>query len=166
MPPAKAFLWSAVVTTFLLCARSGSAQNLSAQDRGFIENAAKTAMMDVQMGHVGVEKGLSSEVQSLAQNLIDDHTKENEDLASLAKEKGVTLPTLNPPIPKHLQSKTGEHFDKAFTGAVKDDHERMIKEFEKEISSGSDPDLKEWATKTLPILRTHLDVARALKQLM
>ena len=88
MPPAKAFLWSAIVAAFLLCARSSKAENLSLQDRGFIENAVKAGMIDVQMGHVGVEKGLSNGVQALAQSLIDDHTKENEDLASLAKEKG------------------------------------------------------------------------------
>jgi uncharacterized protein DUF4142 len=37
-----------------------------------------------------------------------------------------------------------------------------IAEFEKEANSGRDPDVKAWASKTLPTLRAHLDGAKAL----
>jgi len=43
-----------------------------------------------------------------------------------------------------------------------DDHSKVIAAFEKEIASGSDPDVKAWASKTLPTLREHLSEARAL----
>jgi putative membrane protein len=158
--------WSVPSAAFLFLAPSISAQTLSGQDRAFIETAASAGMMEVHMGHLGVEKGLSSEVKSLAQRLIEDHSKGNEELSTLAKQKGVTLPTGNPPVPDDLESKSGSHFDKAFTDAAVDGHEKAIKEFEKEANSGSDPDVKGWAVKTLPTLRAHLDAAKALKDLV
>ena len=42
------------------------------------------------------------------------------------------------------------------------DHEKDIAEFEKEASSGTNGDVKAWASKTLPVLRAHLEAARAL----
>jgi putative membrane protein len=43
-----------------------------------------------------------------------------------------------------------------------EDHQKDIAEFEKEARSGNDPDLKNWASKTLPTLRAHLAEAQAL----
>ena len=41
-------------------------------------------------------------------------------------------------------------------------HQKDIADFEKEASSGNDPDLKNWASKTLPTLRPHLAEAQSL----
>jgi len=42
------------------------------------------------------------------------------------------------------------------------DHNKDVSEFEKQSTRGSDPDLKAFATKTLPTLQEHLQMARAL----
>jgi len=114
------------------------------------------------MGHLGLERGSSDGVKSFAKRLIDDHTKGNQELQGLAKQKGVMLPADNPGMPAALTTKTGKDFDQAFAKTGVEDHEKDIKEFEKEASSGSDPDIKSWASKTLPTLKSHLDAARAL----
>jgi putative membrane protein len=41
------------------------------------------------------------------------------------------------------------------------DHKKDIAEFEKEASSGKDPEIKAFAAKTLPTLREHLKLAQA-----
>jgi putative membrane protein len=40
------------------------------------------------------------------------------------------------------------------------DHEKDVKEFERESTSGKDPDLKAFADRTLPTLQDHLKMAR------
>jgi putative membrane protein len=40
------------------------------------------------------------------------------------------------------------------------DHEKAVKEFERESTSGKDPDLKAFAAKTLPTLQDHLKMAK------
>jgi putative membrane protein len=162
MLPRAISLLSAGVGALLLVAQPGSAQNLSVQDRTFMENASKGGMMEVHMGHLGLERGSSDGVKSFAKRLIDDHTKGNQELQGLAKQKGVMLPADNPGMPAALTTKTGKDFDQAFAKMGVEDHEKDIKEFEKEASSGSDPDIKSWASKTLPTLKSHLDAARAL----
>src|ERR1700722_8020122 len=68
------------------------AQQLSAQDRTFMEDAAKGGMREVQMGHLGIERGQSQAVKGFSQRLINDHNMANQELAKLAKQKGVLLP--------------------------------------------------------------------------
>ena len=40
------------------------------------------------------------------------------------------------------------------------DHRKDVAAFKTESTSGKDPDVKAWATKTLPTLEDHLKVAR------
>jgi len=142
------------------------ADNLSAQDRKFMEDAAKGGMKEVHMGHLGMEKGMSQGVKSFSQRLINDHSKANEELTALAKKKGVTLPADDPRMVSSmpLAKQTGADFDKAFAKDMVEDHQKDVAAFEKEASSGSDPDLKNWASKTLPTLRAHLSDAQALNK--
>jgi len=138
-------------------------QKLSAQDKKFMMNAAKGGMMEVDMGKLGQEHGSSEGVKNLSMRLVDDHTKGNEQLMMLAMQKGVTLPADNPAlVPKSLSTLSGTAFDKKFVSIAIADHEKDIAAFEKEASSGNDPDVKMWASNTLPTLRSHLDAAKAL----
>ncbi|MDP9169574.1 MAG: DUF4142 domain-containing protein [Acidobacteriota bacterium] len=49
---------------------------------------------------------------------------------------------------------SGGTFDKAYMQDMVKDHEKDIAEFQKEANSGSDPDLKNWASATLPKKRS------------
>jgi putative membrane protein len=145
--------------------QAGLAQDskLSAQDRSFMMEAAKGGMMEVQMGHLGHERASSPAVKELAQRLTADHTMASQELMALAKQKGVTLPPdKKSPMPAGLSSRTGADFDREFTRMAVTDHEKDIATFEKEASSGSDQDVKAWASKTLPTLHAHLDAAKAI----
>jgi len=42
------------------------------------------------------------------------------------------------------------------------DHNKDVAEFEKESTKGGDPDLKAFAAKTLPTLKEHQQMAKAL----
>ena len=51
--------------------------------------------------------------------------------------------------------------DRAYISAMVKDHKEDIAEFEKEASSGSDPNIKAFAAKTLPTLKEHLTMAES-----
>jgi putative membrane protein len=158
-------MWGAGAALVLLMTQAAAAQSLSSEDRKFMEDAAKGGMMEVHMGQMGLKHGDSSGVKSFSQRLIDDHSKGNRELQALAQKKGVTLPVDNPSdMPKGLEAKSGAAFDREFAANAVEDHQKDIKEFEQEAKSGSDPDVKNWATKTLPTLQAHLDAARALNK--
>jgi putative membrane protein len=112
---------------------------------------------------LGIERGQSQAVKGFAQRLINDHNMANQELATLAKQKGVLLLGDDAKmISMPLATKSGADFDKEFARAMIEDHQKDISAFEKEASSGNDPDVKNWASKTLPTLRAHLAEAQAL----
>jgi len=57
---------------------------------------------------------------------------------------------------------TGSVFDKAYAKQMVSDHNKAVSLFEKESTKGTDPDLKDFATKTLPTLQEHLQMAKSL----
>ena len=148
----------------LLLGNIARAQSLSAQDREFMLEAAKGGMTEVHVAQMGIENGMSPAVKEFSQRLVNDHKKANQELMALAKTKSVQLPADDPKMASSMPiaKKTGTDYDKEFAKMMVDDHQKTITLFEKEASSGSDSDVKNWASKALPTLRSHLAEAKTL----
>jgi len=140
--------------------------NMASQDHDFLMDAAMGGMMEVELGRIAAQQGASDAVKQFGQRMVDDHSKANEELMTLATSKGITLPTtLDDKHKEHLtkfSSMTGADFDRAYGKEMLSDHRKDVSEFEKQSTRGTDPDLKAFATKTLPTLREHLKLAEAL----
>jgi predicted outer membrane protein len=67
--------------------------NMSSQDRNFLMNAAMDGLMEVELGRMATQQGASDAVKQFGQRMVDDHTKSNTELITLATSKGMTLPT-------------------------------------------------------------------------
>lgn len=63
---------------------------------------------------------------------------------------------------KHLQTLTGDQFDQGYLSDMASDHTQAVSEFETASQNLSDPDLKKFATKTLPTLQKHSKMAQEL----
>lgn len=140
--------------------------NMTSQDRDFLMEAAMGGMMEVELGRLATQQGASEAVKQFGQRMVDDHSKANTELMSLASSKGITLPTeLDDKHRQHvtkLSGMTGAEFDRAYAREMVSDHNKDVAMFEKQSNRGADPDLKAFATKTLPTLREHQQMARAL----
>ena len=146
-------------------AQTGSA-SLSSKDRNFMMEAAIGGMEEVELGRLATEKGSSDAVKQFGQKMVDDHSAANAELTQLAKSKGINLPAELDAKRKaevaRLSKLSGAAFDKAYSKAMLDDHNKDVAAFEQQSVSGTDPDLKAFAAKTLPTLKTHLEMAKAL----
>lgn len=140
--------------------------NMTTQDHNFLMEAAMGGMMEVELGRVATQQGSSDAVKQFGQRMVDDHSKANEELMTLASSKGMTLPTtLDEKHRAHvtkLSAMSGAEFDRAYAKEMLSDHTKDVAAFEKQSTRGSDPDLKAFATRTLPTLQEHLQMARAL----
>jgi len=140
--------------------------NLNSHDRDFLMDAAMDGLMEVELGRLAAQQGTSDAVKQFGQRMVDDHTQANTELMSLASGKGITLPTELGE--KHRQRVTklsgmsGAEFDRAYVRMMVSAHNKDVAEFEKQSNRGADADLKAFAAKTLPILREHQQMARAL----
>jgi putative membrane protein len=140
---------------------------LSKTDQMFVRKAAIGGMTEVQEGQAATTTASSSDVKAFGQKMVDDHTPNNQELASIASSKGITVPTdldkMHVKQVDMLTKKTGTDFDSAYIKDQVMDHEAMEKVMQTEIDSGTDPDLKAFASKTLPIVQSHLAMAKGLK---
>jgi len=139
---------------------------MASKDRDFIMDAAMGGLEEVELGRVAAQKGTSEAVKQFGQRMVDDHSKANSELMSLASSKGITLPTtLDEKHQKDvtkLSAMSGAEFDRAYSKMMLSDHNKDVSEFEKQSTKGTDPDLKAFAAKTLPTLQEHLQLAKAL----
>jgi putative membrane protein len=139
-------------------------------DHKFAMQAAMGGMMEVELGRLAASKGASDEVRQFGQRMVDDHTKANEELMQLASGKGMTLPAA--PDPKHraemqkFSALSGEKFDREYVKMMVKDHKKSVGEFQKEAARGTDPDLKSFASRTLPTLQDHLQMIQRINDKM
>lgn len=147
-------------------AARGSQVGLSSQDHKFVMDAAMGGMMEVELGRLAAQRGSSEAVKTFGQRMVDDHSAANQELMSVASSKGMTLPTALDE--KHQQDVTklsamsGAEFDRAYAKMMLKDHEKDVKEFERQSTRASDPDIRAFVTKTLPTLQQHLEMAKTL----
>lgn len=167
--PASSTTPSAAGTAKDIPAATGRAKHtgkssLSHADREFVENAAKGGMAEVDLGKFAQEHASNPQVKDFAARMVQDHSKANEELRSLAQAKGVTMPAGASLKDNHEMSKlaklTGADFDREYMDHMVKDHEKDVKEFQKEAGKAKDADVKNFAANTLPTLQEHLKIAQ------
>ncbi|HEY0198228.1 MAG TPA: DUF4142 domain-containing protein [Rhodanobacter sp.] len=131
-------------------------------DAAFMQHAAADGMAEVQMGRMALGKTSNASLKELAQRIVDDHTKANDQLKVLAAGKQVELPAAPDADAqketKKLDALSGNAFDKAWSKAMVDAHKKAVKMFTAE-NDAKDDDVRKFAQATLPVLQTHLQMA-------
>ena len=137
-----------------------SQPGLASADRDFIQTAAKGGMAEVALGELAGKNASHEAVKKFGRRMVEDHGKANQELAQLAKDKGVEVPKdldrTHKSTMDRLAKLQGDAFDRAYVEEMVQDHRQDVKDFERQAERGKDPSLKEWAGKTLPTLREHL----------
>lgn len=144
----------------------GATTSVDADDSKFLVDAASGGMMEVELGQIAQSKATDQRVKDFAAMMVRDHSAANDELKALAARKNVTLPTT--PGEKHqkhiadLKDKTGSDFDKAYMDMMVEDHNDDVEAFEKASNNAKDADIKAFASKTLPVLKSHHDQAKTI----
>jgi putative membrane protein len=136
---------------------------LNSQDQQFVIDAAGGGLYEVQSSQKALAKSTDGRVKTIAQHMIDDHTKANNALMALAQRKGVPAATLVPNADQvnmlaRLDSLNGSDFDREYLSQQRQAHTDTIAKFQAEANNGFDRDLRDFAASTLPTLRGHLDM--------
>lgn len=137
---------------------------LNAQDRDFVKQAAMGNLEEVDEAKLAAQHAQRDDVKNFAQQMITDHTKANSDLQAIASRLGVTPPAQldkeHATRLARLSKLTGPQFDKTYIQDQVAEHRKTVSLFEKEAKSGQNPDLKTFASNTLPTLQRHLQMAQ------
>jgi len=144
---------------------------LTESDRNFLMEAAQGGTAEVELGRLASQKAQNPEVKRFGERMVTDHSKANDELKQLATQKGVTLPTDLGAEQKQemdrLSKLSGAAFDREYMKLMVEDHDKDVKAFQDEANRATDPDVRSFASKILPIITEHQkmahDIAAKLK---
>jgi putative membrane protein len=133
----------------------------------FVKQVAISDMFEIQSSQLAQERGDAAD-KAFAAAMVRDHEKTTSDLKSMVSsgDLKVTLPTAldsthQSKIDK-LKSLKGGDFSARYQLDQVSGHKDAVSLFERYSKGGDHPKLKEWADKTLPALRHHLQMAQEL----
>ena len=133
----------------------------------FVKEAANSDMLEIAAAKIAQEKG-NPEEKKFAEQMITDHSKTSSDLKSMT-----TSGEVKAEIPSTMDSAYEKKLDKLRDTKPADfsseydpmqvsAHKDAVSLFQRYSKSGDNPQLKDWAGKTLPTLQHHLEMAEAL----
>jgi putative membrane protein len=145
-----------------------SVLGLSPTTRDFVQEAAISDMFEIASSKLA-EQRADDATKAFAKQMIADHTKTSDEL------KAAVASDANTPLPIALDSShqgkldkltglTGEDFTKRYREMQVTAHENAVSLFERYAKGGDSGKLSHWAVETLPDLKHHLELARALEK--
>jgi putative membrane protein len=138
-------------------------------ERDFIEDQLEDGQAEINLGNLAAERASNAEVKAFAQMMVRDHQMAGDELKQAATATNVQV---NPPAEpdgdhknaqEELAKLSGPEFDRKYMSKMVDEHEEAVSEVEKKADS-ENPQVRQWATKTLPKLREHLAQAKQIKE--
>lgn len=135
----------------------------------FVKKASIAGNFEVVSSELALERSQDKDVKTLAQMIIDDHEKAKKELMQavatsdtdkdLKVEDG--LDDTHDALMDRLEK--SRDFDADYLKIQKDAHEDAVALFTDYGSSGSNDKLKQFAVRTLPVLKKHLSHVEGLE---
>lgn len=133
----------------------------------FVQTAAISGMFEIQSSQLALQNAGDDQIKQFAQMMIADHQKAADELKAVAQQKNLQLPQeldrRHASILRRLEGRSGGAFDKTYASAQLNGHRDAVRLFRSYARDGSDPEFKQWAQTTLPMLEEHLRRAETIQ---
>jgi putative membrane protein len=147
-----------------------SSLGISPKTEDFVTQAAISDMFEIASSKIAQSQGNDVE-KKFAEQMIQDHTKTSSELKRLVGPGGSIKVDIPSQLDSAHQSKLetlnkslGGDFSATYASQQVAAHKDAVSLFERYANGGDQTDLKEWAGKTLPALKHHLEMAQQLEQ--
>src|SRR6195256_5576404 len=135
----------------------------------FVKEVAISDMFEIDSSKLAQDKGNAAE-KTFASQMITDHTKTSTELKGLVSSSKVkadlpaALDSSHQSKLDKLKGESGKDFSSDYDSMQVSAHKDAVSLFDRYAKSGENAELKEWAGKTLPTLKHHLEMAENLKK--
>ena len=133
-------------------------------DRDFLIEASTCGHAAVKYSEVAQKQASDPAVKEFANKMVKEHTKCNEELASMIKDTKIAIVVGAEKETRdelaRLGKLSGADFDRAYMKDMVDGHEKAVRMLEDQIKSGKDEKLNTFAKDKLATLQAHLKEAR------
>ena len=137
-------------------------------DTRFVNGVAVGGLYGVYLSELTGPQTRNRDVRKFAVLMVKDHIAAKEELAAVAKAAGVTLPTkLDAEYQKRYEAfkdYKGDDLERDYVKAMVKCHTDGVVAFAMASKAAKNPAVKEFATKALPTLQKHLEMAKALEK--
>lgn len=137
-------------------------------DALFAAEAASANMLQMQLSESALNRGVSPEVKEFAQNAENTHSQMLQELQAMATQANFILPqemgSAHQKVYSGLMEKEGIAFDIEYIKIMQDQHRTMLDRYDDMAENGVSMEVKQYASKQLPLLRQHTEAAEALKE--
>ena len=134
----------------------------------FVRDAAISDMYEIEAAKMALERSKSTEVKSLAQMILTDHTASSEKMKQLVSSGQVKepLPTeldeRRKGLLDNLRGSGGTDFDGRYIKQQAAAHHEAYLLMTGYSAAGQDPTLKAFAEEVAPKIKMHMDMAQKL----
>ena len=136
-------------------------------DEGFVEDMMTSSTTEIEVSQLAQEKAANAQVKAFAEEVVQDHQQASQNLRQVATQQNVQVTPDTEAIQdarEELTDLSGAEFDRAYIDMMVQDHQDAVSEVEEKATDDANPEVQQWATRTLPTLREHLDRARQLQE--
>ncbi len=142
-----------------------AAGGFTAADKKLIKIAAQSDETEISMAKLALTKTDNAEIKKYAQMMVDDHGKTTMQLKPIADAAGVAKPDLkakDKATAAKLEALSGSKFDMAYLQANLKSHQQTAAKMRAQAPAVTNPDLKSFATETLPVVEHHAMMAQEM----
>ena len=123
---------------------------------------------EIELAKLARDKaGDNQALMTFAKTIESDHKANEDAVAALSRQKNVTLTGTPASIDqkyKRMESLNGAEFNRAFLRDSVKDHSEALAFFEADKTKfRNDPNIYRYVEETIPVLRSHLEMARNLE---
>ena len=129
-------------------------------DAAFVAKASAATAVDAELSTLAVRRARTASVKAFAKQVVDTHTALAREFTAMGRTAPKDAAKADPPSPDAvkavaaLKSQPPADFDAAFVAVMIARREAAVALFEAESRDGRDAEVKEWAARQLPALRS------------
>lgn len=162
---AKLKIVSLIASMLLLAAPCAFAQNSNqeSEQKDFVEEVVEDNNYEIMLIQAALSNATDAELIKHATHMLADHKKTDTNFRGYAMRNNISLDGTEPPAKIDIDKKAGKEWDAEWAEEMVQKHRKMIGMFERALTFTNEPELRAMINNTLPVLRTHLDMATKLE---
>lgn len=140
---------------------------ITSAERDFLVDVTTSGSKEVEISQLALSKTTNAQVREFARMMVTDHQQASQSLHPILTRSSVPVTADRAAIDEareDLADLSGVEFDRAYMDMMVDDHQEAVRKVEEKANGDGDPDVRQWASRTLPTLRTHLQRAEAIQE--
>lgn len=148
-------------------AATGMAADMTPEQRtAYVAMAASSDMYEIQSSQMAMSRSQHAGIRTFAQMMVQHHTQTSQQLMAAAQASGTTMPAgmmpMHAAMLQQLQGANGMAFDRMYRRQQVMAHQQALALHSNYAARGDNGTLRAVAATATPIVRGHLDQARAL----